>query len=57
MTKAEQWRKERRADYADTNEYLAHVQQLDAAAVFQRTDLGAVIRFSDGSTHRMGAKQ
>lgn len=55
MTKAEQWRKERKAQYKDIAEYMAAIGRLDPECKFKKTDLGAVIIFSDGSQHRMGA--
>lgn len=55
MTLGEQWRQNKPKDYATATEYALMIQGLDRQARVQKTDLGIVIKFSDGSLHRMGS--
>lgn len=54
MTKAEQWRASKPVDWKDAAEYFQQLFNLDPEAVVQSTNLGPVIKFTDGSMHRMG---
>lgn len=54
-TLGEQWRANKPKDFKNATEYALKIQALDRCASVQKTDLGIVIKFSDGSLHRMGS--
>lgn len=52
-SKAELWRVIKPARFETPLEYLKLVLAIDPLARGQMTDLGVIIKFSDGSLHRM----
>ena len=55
MTLAEQWRQTKPRDFKSASEYALTLQRHDLKCSVQKTDLGIVIDFSDGSRHLMGS--
>lgn len=56
MTKAEEFRSKRKADYASPAEFFNLILSIDPNAYAESSDLGPVIHFTDGSIHRMDRK-
>lgn len=50
---AEVWRAIRPVRFESPLDYIQAVMQIDPLARGQKTDLGVIIKFSDGSLHRM----
>ena len=51
MTKAEECRQSDRENFSDAVEYFEALEKLDPDACVQRTDMGAVVLFTDGSKY------
>lgn len=53
QTFAETWRATKPAVFHEPLQYLHMIMEIDPLARGEMTDLGVVIKFSDGSLHRM----
>lgn len=57
-TMAESYRTKRPRDWSSIKEMLEWVhREIDREAMMDADDLGVIIRFSDGSMHRLGDRE